>query len=148
MGSVASNRLCFLPCKRLMCAERPDTDECKEFAVKTLRPFGETWLATGGLEPAPRPPTRALTHAHASRPTAACKALRPARTWGILFICFGSEMAAPDGVIASRRAPRSLTLYLRLRCGRRIFPVVLPTGLVVLIYESYLLLQKGGRIIK
>lgn len=39
VGSVASNRLCFLPCKRLMCAERSDTDECKEFAVKTLRPF-------------------------------------------------------------------------------------------------------------
>lgn len=39
VGSVASNRLCFLPCKRLMCAERSDTDECKEFAVKTLWPF-------------------------------------------------------------------------------------------------------------
>lgn len=39
VGSVASNRLCFLPCKRLMCAERSDTDECKEFAVRTLRPF-------------------------------------------------------------------------------------------------------------
>lgn len=39
VGSVASNRLCFLPCKRLMCAERSDTDECKVFAVKTLRPF-------------------------------------------------------------------------------------------------------------
>lgn len=39
VGSVASNRLCFLPCKRLMCAERSDTDECKEFAVKTLRPL-------------------------------------------------------------------------------------------------------------
>ncbi|KAF3696173.1 Homeobox protein cut-like 2 Homeobox protein cux-2 [Channa argus] len=36
VGSVASNRLCFLPCKRLMCAECSDTDE----SGKTL----EHWL--------------------------------------------------------------------------------------------------------
>lgn len=44
MGSVASNRLCFLPCKRLMCVGRSDTEECTEFAARALLPFGTPWL--------------------------------------------------------------------------------------------------------
>ncbi len=39
VGSVASNRLCFLPCKRLMCVGRSDTEECTEFAARALLAF-------------------------------------------------------------------------------------------------------------
>lgn len=67
-----------------MVAESSDTDECKEFAVKTLRPFWETWQGTGSVEPCHTPPphflnaclytytqlAQMLTHAHVSKPTA------------------------------------------------------------------------------
>lgn len=108
VGSVASNRLCFLPCKRLMCAECSDTDECKEFAVKSLQPFWETRLETGCVELAPRPPEHTSAHmrCHKCLHMHTCQGTRPSeegsyiklvrlvQTSGMLFICFGSEVAA------------------------------------------------------
>ena len=74
VGSVASNRLCFLSCKRLMCAECSDTDECKGIFWKDftalLRDVAGERLSLPAADVHPHTHTHTHTHrgAHTQGP--------------------------------------------------------------------------------